>query len=150
MCSQWCSLSVACSLKVLQELTKSSPVPVVNALSSLWHPTQVLADLLTLQENAHLFDPTVPPLPSDPSRFARAKTFYSLPPLRPLTVAYVGDSANVLHDMLAAYLRLGHSIRVATTPAYRVPESSWAGIHELGISVDPSVSYQPCANQSKQ
>ena len=108
-------------------------MPVVNALSSLWHPTQVLADLLTLQENAHLFDPTVPPLPSDPSRFARAKPFYSLPPLRPLTVAYVGDSANVLHDMLVTYPRMGHSLRVATpdNAKYRAPKAVWDRVLEL-------------------
>ena len=32
----------------IQELAQHSRVPVVNALSDLYHPTQILADLLTL------------------------------------------------------------------------------------------------------
>lgn len=80
------SFSAVVTLMLSQELAKYLPVPVLNALSSLWHPTQVLADLLTLQE------------------------FYQLPKLRPLTVAYVGDSANILHDMLVSFPRLGHIV----------------------------------------
>ncbi|KAI0045043.1 ornithine carbamoyltransferase 1 [Auriscalpium vulgare] len=112
----------------IEELAKYSPVPVLNALSSLWHPTQILADLLTLHEHAHLFDPTLQPLRVDErSRIA------PLPNLRPLTIAYVGDSANVLHDMLVTYPRLGHSLRVATPPqsAYQAPEAVWNRVVEL-------------------
>jgi ornithine carbamoyltransferase len=97
---------------------------VLNALSSFWHPTQVLADLLTLHEHAHLFSPGTPvPSPIKP-----------LPPLRPLTIAYVGDSANVLHDMLVTYPRLGHNVRVATPPQpqYNPPKPVWDRVVELG------------------
>ncbi|KAG2155181.1 Aspartate/ornithine carbamoyltransferase [Suillus bovinus] len=108
----------------IEELARYSPVPVLNALSSFWHPTQVLADLLTLHEHAHLFSPDTPaPSPSKP-----------LPPLRPLTIAYVGDSANVLHDMLVTYPRLGHKVRVATPPQpqYNPPKPVWDRVVELG------------------
>jgi ornithine carbamoyltransferase len=112
------------STSTFQELAKYSPVPVLNALSSLWHPTQILADLLTLHEHAHLFSPDSPlPNPSKP-----------LPPLRPLTIAYVGDSANVLHDMLVTYPRLGHELRVASPPhpKYQPPKPVWDRVVELG------------------
>jgi ornithine carbamoyltransferase len=81
-----------------------------------------------------MFDPSIPPLPSDPVSFARAKTFYPLNPLRPLTIAYVGDSANVLHDMLVTYPRFGHQIRVASPedPKYRAPQAVWDKVVELG------------------
>ncbi|KAG1850492.1 Aspartate/ornithine carbamoyltransferase [Suillus tomentosus] len=108
----------------IEELARYSPVPVLNALSSFWHPTQVLADLLTLHEHAHLFSPDTPaPSPTKP-----------LPPLRPLTIAYVGDSANVLHDMLVTYPRLGHKVRVATPPQpqYNPPKPVWDRVVELG------------------
>lgn len=107
----------------IEELAKYSPVPVLNALSSLWHPTQILADLLTLHENAHLFNP-------DSSK--STKEF--LTPLRPLTVAYVGDSANVLHDMLVTYPRLGHKLRIASPEdaKYRAPKAVWDRVVELG------------------
>lgn len=112
-----------------QELAKYSPVPVLNALSSLWHPTQILADVLTLHEHAHLFDPTQIPGPG---------TNKPLPSLRPLTVAYVGDSANVLHDMLVTYPRLGHKLRVASPPqpAYQCPKAVWDRVTELGCDKD--------------
>ncbi|PPQ74824.1 hypothetical protein CVT24_003651 [Panaeolus cyanescens] len=106
----------------IEELAEHSPVPVLNALSSYWHPTQILADLLTLHENAHRFDKTKP-----------AGVLSELPPL---TVAYVGDSANVLHDMLVTYPRLGHKLRVASPPQYRAPEAVWKRVEELGCDKD--------------
>lgn len=111
----------------LQELAKYSPVPVLNALSSLWHPTQILADVLTLHENAHLFDPEM-----EPSRPAEKSQFMDLPKLRPLTIAYVGDPANVLNDMLVTYPRLGHKLRIASPPAYQCAPPVWERVKELG------------------
>ena len=98
-------------------------MPVINALSSLWHPTQILADLLTLHEHASRFG-TPPELPE------HAKLV--LPRLPGLTVAYVGDSANVLHDMLVTYPRLGHQLRVASPKQYRAPSQVWDRVVELG------------------
>ncbi len=46
----------------VEELAKHSPVPVLNALSDLWHPTQILADFLTLREHAHRFTSSLHPL----------------------------------------------------------------------------------------
>ncbi|KAI9059365.1 ornithine carbamoyltransferase 1 [Trametes sanguinea] len=105
----------------IEELAKYSPVPVMNALSSLWHPTQVLADLLTLREYAYKFEGDGKRKPGMPAT------------LRPLTVAYVGDSANVLHDMLVTYPRLGHQLRVASpeNEKYRAPKAVWDRVVEL-------------------
>ena len=102
-------------------------MPVLNALSSLWHPTQVLADLLTLTENAHLFDASLR------SRASSTKQ-KQLEELRPLTLAYVGDCANVLNDMLVTYPRLGHNLRVGApeNPKYRPPKAVWDRVVELG------------------
>jgi len=113
----------------IEELAKYSPVPVLNALSSLWHPTQILADLLTLHEHASLFSNHEEDAPNPSTNRP-----HQLPPLNPLTVAYVGDSANVLHDMLVTYPRLGHNIRVASPgdPKYRAPQAVWDRVLELG------------------
>ncbi|KAG6841646.1 hypothetical protein C0991_008631 [Blastosporella zonata] len=127
----------------IEELAKYSPVPVLNALSSLWHPTQILADLLTLHENAHLFsvadaethedaEDAEPKLKKKAKELEPKGHLYSpLPELRPLTVAYVGDSANVLHDMLVTYPRLGHTLRVASPAQYRAPPEVWERVKEL-------------------
>ena len=56
--------------------------------------------------------------------------------LRPLTVAYVGDSANVLHDMLVTYPRLGHQLRVASPEKYRPPPEVWRRVTELECDKD--------------
>jgi ornithine carbamoyltransferase len=108
-----------------QELAEHSPVPVLNALSDLWHPTQILADLLTLREHASALgtpDATAP----------KAKTLGALP--AGLTVAWLGDSTNVLHDMLVAYPRLGINVRVATPAAstYQCPSAVWERVQALG------------------
>lgn len=133
-------------------MAQHSPVPVLNALSSLWHPTQILADLLTLHEHAGSFG--VPYVKDQVAttegekagkktegdettekkeKGAKKPFFTALPTLRPLTIAYLGDSTNVLHDMLVTYPRLGHKIRVATPPdaKYQCPEPVWARVKQL-------------------
>ncbi|KAJ2915251.1 hypothetical protein MD484_g5167, partial [Candolleomyces efflorescens] len=108
----------------IEELAKHSPVPVLNALSDLWHPTQILADLLTLHEHAHLFNP---------SASSRPSSEFSWQDLRPLTIAYVGDANNILNDMLVTYPRLGHTLRVACPPSYNTtPPEVQSRIDQLG------------------
>ena len=105
-------------LTCLKELARYSNVPVLNALSDLWHPTQILADLLTLHETPSLR------VPNEKQSL--------LSKIRPLTVAYVGDSANVLHDMLVTYPRLGHKLQIASPPNYRAPKPVRDRVLELG------------------
>jgi ornithine carbamoyltransferase len=108
------------------ELAKYSPVPVLNALCDLWHPTQILADLLTLREHAHRFTGASPMSETD-----------ELPELPPLTITWLGDSTNVLHDILVAFPRLnpGNRVRVAVPPKqeYQCPTPVWDRVKQLGI-----------------
>ncbi|KAH7108365.1 ornithine carbamoyltransferase 1 [Auriculariales sp. MPI-PUGE-AT-0066] len=107
----------------IEELAKYTSFPVINALSSLWHPTQVLADLLTVRDLA-----TVPKELQKPD-----DTYVDLGgrAVRPLTVSWVGDSSNILHDMLVSYPRLGFKLRVATPPKYRAPSAVWERVEQL-------------------
>src|SRR5437764_969186 len=80
------------SQETIDELARWSGIPVVNALSDLYHPCQALADVFTLKE-----------------RFGR---------LRGLKLAYVGDGNNVAHSLLLCCSHLGMSCAVATPEGY--------------------------------
>jgi ornithine carbamoyltransferase len=69
-----------------------SSVPVINALSDLYHPCQALADMLTLRE--------------------------SFGDLRGLKLAFVGDGNNVAHSLMLSATRLGVNFTIATPRGY--------------------------------
>lgn len=92
-------LDAHCCTCLLQILAQNSRVPVINALSSLYHPTQILADLLTLLE---VYSPGK----------------HSLDALKGLNVAWVGDSNNILNDMIVSFSRLGINLSIATPKGY--------------------------------
>jgi ornithine carbamoyltransferase len=95
-------------------LAREASVPVINALSDVEHPCQVLADLLTLKEH-----------------FGR---------LEGLTLAYVGDGNNVASSLLLAAPRTGINVRVATPGGYEPPaaivEAAHAESRRTGGSVE--------------
>ena len=78
------------------ELAKHATVPVINALSNKHHPCQAAADLMTVMEH---HDGT-----------------------EDLTVAWVGDGNNVLHDLMLACAMLGIDIRYACPEGYEPAE----------------------------
>lgn len=84
------------SQETIEELARWSGIPVINALSDLYHPCQALADMFTLREH-----------------FER---------LRGLKLAYVGDGNNVAHSLLLCCARLGMDCTVATPIGYRPKE----------------------------
>lgn len=71
-------------------------VPIINALSDLHHPLQAFADYQTLQ-----------------SRFGD---------LSGMTITWIGDGTNVLHDLMMAAPYMGCNIHVATPPGYEANE----------------------------
>ena len=85
------------SHQTLQVLASYSGVPVINALSDLEHPCQVLADLFTIYEKKG--------------------------ELGGLTLAFVGDGNNVAHSLLLAASLMGMSFRIASPHGYAVQDS---------------------------
>jgi len=79
----------------LERLAKSSTVPVVNGLSELHHPVQILADLLTLREHKKK--------------------------LRGLKVAWVGDGDNVCNSWAIGAALTGIVFVAATPRGYEPP-----------------------------
>ena len=77
----------------LLDLARYGSVPVINGLSDLLHPVQVLADYFTLRERRGRLDG--------------------------LKVAYVGDGNNVCHELMMGAVKLGMSFAVATPQGYQ-------------------------------
>lgn len=83
--------------EILQEMAVHAKVPVINGLSALHHPCQILADLLSLWEHFGSLDG--------------------------LTVAYVGDGNNILHSLMLLAPQLGITINYCC-PESRQPNSA--------------------------
>jgi ornithine carbamoyltransferase len=92
--ARWTDAIVARTFKqeTIEELARWSGIPVINALSDLYHPCQALADVFTLKEH-----------------FER---------LRGLKLAYTGDGNNVAHSLLLCGARLGIHCSVAAPKGY--------------------------------
>lgn len=76
----------------LVDLSRYGSVPVINGLSDLLHPVQVLADYFTLRERRGRLDG--------------------------LKVAYVGDGNNVCHELMIGAVKLGMHFAVAAPRGY--------------------------------
>jgi ornithine carbamoyltransferase len=76
----------------LQTFADYAQIPLINALSDLEHPCQILADLLTIQE--------------------------SFGSLSGLTLTYVGDGNNVAHSLLLGGALMGLNVRVASPEGF--------------------------------
>jgi ornithine carbamoyltransferase len=74
----------------LSELARNATVPVINGLTRLSHPCQVMADVMTYEEHRG--------------------------PIRGRTVAWTGDDNNVLASWMHAALRFDFKLRIATPP----------------------------------
>jgi len=81
----------------IEEFARNSSVPVINGLSDIEHPCQILADIMTIREH-----------------------FGSIEDLR---VTWVGDGNNVCNSFVLASAIAGFAITVASPEKYRVSEA---------------------------
>ncbi len=81
----------------LETFAHYAKIPVINALTDLEHPCQILADLLTVQEC-----------------FGK---------LAGLTLTYVGDGNNVAHSLLLGCALVGMNVRIATPSEFKPLDS---------------------------
>jgi len=80
---------------VVEELAQYAGVPVYNGLTNEFHPTQILADFLTMQENVEK-------------------------PLRDVAYVFIGDAANNMGDsLLIGGAKMGMDVRLCA------PEACW-------------------------
>ncbi len=78
--------------QIAVDLAAGARIPVINALTDLFHPCQAMADFFTLREHKGT--------------------------LAGLKLAYIGDGNNVCHSLLLAAARAGTTVAVATPPGY--------------------------------
>lgn len=103
--------------KTLIEMTKVSNVPIINGLSDLYHPCQVLADLMTIREKCGSFEN--------------------------IKIAWSGDGNNVCNSLIIGSLMLDIPISVATPKDYLPHQKviEWAKIQNkiglLTLTEDP-------------
>ncbi|MCY4069431.1 MAG: ornithine carbamoyltransferase [Acidimicrobiaceae bacterium] len=92
--------------RILERMVAVSGVPVVNLLSDRAHPTQALADLLTMR-----------------AEFGQ---------LEGLTLGYVGDANNVARSLALAAGLSGVAVRVASPRGYGFSESDLRDLRRHG------------------
>ncbi len=92
--SRWVDGLVARTFRhsLVEELGEAAPMPVINGLTDLLHPCQVMADFQTVAERQ---------------------------PLREAVVAYVGDGNNMANSLLHGAAVLGLQLRLATPASHR-------------------------------
>ncbi len=95
---------------VLEELARWSSVPVINGLTDLLHPCQVMADLLTVLERRGDLDG--------------------------LRVAWIGDGNNMAHSWINAARVLGFRLRLACPEGFDPDPSVIGPALEAGADVE--------------
>jgi ornithine carbamoyltransferase len=86
----------------IREMAEHATVPVINGLTDVSHPCQLMADVLTFEEHRG--------------------------PIAGQVVAWVGDGNNVAQSFIQAAARFGFTLRIATPPELRPPRAllDWA------------------------
>lgn len=102
------------SQQTIEDLALWSKVPVINALSDLYHPCQALADMQTITE-----------------RFGGCDQ---------IRLTYVGDGNNVAHSLMLTGARLGMHVTVACPKGYEPNAEVLAHSRQLAQEAAGSVS----------
>ncbi|MDP4003207.1 ornithine carbamoyltransferase [Methylobacterium sp. NEAU K] len=91
------------------ELAEHATVPVINALTKVSHPCQIMADVLTFEEHRG--------------------------PIQGRTVAWSGDSNNVLASWVHAAARFDFTLNIASPPELAPPPGLMAWAKQEGAKV---------------
>jgi ornithine carbamoyltransferase len=95
--------------ETVRELARCADIPVINALSDMEHPCQLLADLLTIRERKG--------------------------DLKDLRIAWIGDGNNVCNSLMLGSAITGMNLSVACPAGYEPDAGMVARANELGSGV---------------
>lgn len=101
--------------EIVEELARYSGVPVYNGLTNEFHPTQILADFLTMQEHVEK-------------------------PLHQVSYVFIGDAGNNMGDsLLIGGAKMGMDVRLcapkACWPSHEIQEEARAVATETGARI---------------
>ena len=100
--------------KNLETLAEAASVPVINALSDLYHPCQILTDIMTIQE--------------EKTKIGKCRG------------SYVGDGNNIANTWITAAIVLGFELRIATPKGY---EPSAMILQKIGMGKSIRLTHDP-------
>jgi len=95
--------------EMVEDLAANSTVPVINGLTKLSHPCQVMADIMTFEELKG--------------------------PIKGRVVAWSGDANNVCTSWVHAAAKLGFTLRVAAPPELQIRPALREWVHKVGGDV---------------
>ncbi len=95
--------------EIIQRFAAHSRVPVINALTDLTHPCQILADVFTFEEHRG--------------------------PITGRTVAWIGDGNNMAHSWINGAVTFGYRLNLACPEGYGPDERLLAAARDLGAEV---------------
>jgi ornithine carbamoyltransferase len=95
---------------IVEELARYASIPVINGLTKFSHPCQVMADVMTFEEKRG--------------------------PIRGRTVAWSGDSNNVLTSWMHAAERFEFALKVANPPELKPKKSLLDWVRNSGAAIE--------------
>ncbi|MCP4713834.1 MAG: ornithine carbamoyltransferase [Deltaproteobacteria bacterium] len=106
------------SQKTVEELARNADVPVINGLTDLYHPCQILADIFTVIEKRGTYDG--------------------------LKAVYLGDGNNMAHSWINAALRLGFDLTLAC-PKGHEPDAEVLNLARQEAASEITLVHDPVA-----
>ncbi len=97
------------------DLARHASIPVINGLTDLSHPCQILGDIYTVAEQRGL----------DPAE----------PDLRGVSVAFIGDGNNVANSWVEAAAVLGFKFVICPPSGYEPDRGIWAASEKAGARI---------------
>ena len=97
------------SQEVVERMAEYATIPVINGLTDMYHPVQILSDVFTISEK--------------------------LGKIEKIPVAYVGDGNNVAHSLINGAAVFGYELRVSTPAGYEPEENVVNRARSLGADV---------------
>ncbi|MGD9157567.1 MAG: ornithine carbamoyltransferase [Desulfobacteraceae bacterium] len=105
---------------LIEEMAKYADIPIINALSDLYHPCQVLSDIMTVKENKDSLDN--------------------------IKIAWVGDGNNVAHSWINAAQVMGFDLVLACPKNYKpLPEIMKGSGDNIKVIDDPEEAVKGAA-----